>query len=61
MEEHHPSPLDVSLSFEERMEQTTHLETLCSLINELADMGCEVTMKKEIKDGAPQIQVLDGE
>ncbi len=61
VEEHHPSPLDVSLSFEERMEQTTHLETLCSLINELADMGCEVTMKKEIKDGAPQIQVLDGE
>ncbi len=61
VEEHHPSPLDVSLSFEERMEQTTHLETLCSLINELADLGCEVTMKQEKKDGAPRVQVLDVE
>jgi len=31
VEEHHPSPLDISLSFEERREQTTNLETLCSL------------------------------
>ena len=61
VEEQHPSPLDVSLSFEERMEQTANLETLCSLINELADMGCEVSMKKEVKDGAPQVQVLDVE
>ncbi len=43
------------------MEQTTDLETLCSLINELADMGCEVSMKQENKDGAPQVQVLDVE
>ncbi len=43
------------------MEQTTNLETLCSLINELADMGCEVTMKKEDKDGAPRVQVLEVE
>src|SRR5439155_25284996 len=61
VEEHHSSPLDLSLSFEERMEQTTNLETLCSLINELADMGCEVSMKKEVKEGAPQVQVLDVE
>src|SRR5204863_6069276 len=61
IEEYHPSPLDPSLSFEERIEQTTDLETLCSLINELADMGCEVTMKNESKDGAPQVQVLDVE
>jgi len=61
VEEQHPSPLDVSLSFEERMEQTANLETLCSLINELADMGCEVSMKKEVQDGAPQVQVLDVE
>jgi hypothetical protein len=51
----------LSLSFEERMEQTTDLETLCSLINELADMGCEVTVKSENKDGAPLVQVLDVE
>ena len=61
VEEHHPSPLDTSLSFEERIEQTTDLETLCSLINELADMGCEVTMKVEEKDGAPLVRVLDVE
>mgnify|MGYP007135458478 CR=1 FL=1 len=61
VEEHHPSPFDFSLSLEERIEQTTNLETLCSLINELADMGCEVTMKGEKKDGAPQVQVLDVE
>ena len=61
VEEYHPSPLDPSLSFEERIEQTTDLETLCSLINELADMGCEVTMKGENKDGAPRVQVLDVE
>jgi hypothetical protein len=61
VEEDHPSPLDWSLSLEERMEQTTNLETLCSLINELADMGCEVTMKKENKDGAPLVQVIDVE
>jgi hypothetical protein len=41
--------------------RTTDLETLCSLINELADMGCEVSMKKEVKDGAPQVRVLDVE
>ena len=61
VEEHHPSPFDLSLSFEERMEQTTDLETLCSLINELADMGCEVTIKSEKKDDAPQVLVLDVE
>lgn len=61
VEEHHPSPFDASLSFEERIEQTTNLETLCSLINELADMGCEVTMKQENKDDAPQVRVLDVE
>jgi hypothetical protein len=61
VEEHHPSPLDFSLSFEERMEQTTDLETLCSLINELADMGCGVTIKQENKDDAPQVRVLDVE
>jgi len=61
VEDHHPSPLNWSLSFEERMEQTTDLETLCSLINELADMGCEVSMKEEVKDGTPQVQVLDVE
>ncbi len=61
VEEHHPSPLDVSLSFEDRIKQTTSLETLCSLINELADMGCEVTTKEENKDGAPQVRVLDVE
>ena len=61
IEEHSPSPLDVSLSFEERTEQTTNIETLCSLINELADMGCEVTTKQENKDGAPQVRVLDVE
>ena len=47
--------------FEERMAQTTNLETLCSLINELADMGCEVSMKQEEQDGAPRVQVLDVE
>ncbi len=61
VEEHHPSPLDSSLSFEGRIKQTTGLETLCSLINELADMGCEVTTKEENKDGAPQVRVLDVE
>ena len=61
VEEHHPSPLDWSLSSEERMAQTTNLETLCSLINELADMGCEISMKKEEQDGAPRVQVLDVE
>ena len=61
VEEHHPSPLEVSLSFEERIKQTTNLETLCSLINELTDVGCEVTMKKETKDSATQVQVLDVE
>jgi hypothetical protein len=60
VEEHHPSPLDWSLSFEERIKQTTRMETLCSLINELADMGCDVTMKQENK-GAPHVQVLDVE
>ena len=43
------------------MEQTTDLETLCSLINELADMGCVVTVNSEKKDGAPRVQVLDME
>lgn len=43
------------------MRQTTDMETFCSLINELIDMGCEVTMKSENKDGAPQVQVLDVE
>jgi hypothetical protein len=43
------------------MEQTTNMETLCSLINELADMGCEVLIKEEEKDGAPQVRVLDVE
>ena len=61
VEAQHPSPFNRHLSFEERMEQTTDLETLCSLINELADMGCEVSMKHENKDGAPQVQVLDVE
>jgi len=61
VEEHHPSPLDFSLSLEERLEQTTDLETLCSLINELADMGCEVATKSETKDGVPSVQVLDVE
>ncbi len=61
VEEQHPSPLDWSLSFEERMARTTDLETLCSLMNELADMGCEVSMKQEEKDGAPQVRVLDVE
>jgi hypothetical protein len=61
VEEHHPSPLNWSLSFEERVALTTDLETLCSLINELADMGCEVSMKREVKDGAPQVRVLDVE
>lgn len=61
IEEHHPSPLDVSLSFEERIEQTTDLETFCSHINELADMGCEVIIKENEKDGAPQVRVLDVE
>jgi len=61
IEEHSPSPFDMSLSFKERMERTTHMETLCSLINELADMGCEVLIKKEKKDGAPQVRVLDVE
>ena len=59
--EHQPSPLDWSLSSQERMAQTTHMETLCSLINELADVGCEVTIKEEKKDGAPQVRVLDVE
>jgi hypothetical protein len=55
----HPS---IGLSpYEERMAQTTNLETLCSLINELADMGCEVSMKKEEQDGPPRVQVLDVE
>jgi hypothetical protein len=61
VEEHHPSPLDVSLSWEERIAQTTNLETFCSLINELADMGCEVTIKNGYEDEAPQIRVLDVE
>lgn len=61
VEEHHPSPLDWSLSIEERIKQTTRMATLCSLINELADMGCEVTMKQENKDGAPLVRVLDVE
>lgn len=61
MEEHHPSPLNWSLSLEARVAQTTGLETLCSLINELADMGCEVSVKQEVKDGAPQVRVLDVE
>jgi len=61
VEEHHPSPLDWSLSLEERLAQTTDMETLCSLINELADMGCEVSMKQEVKDGAPLVRVLDVE
>lgn len=58
VEENHPSPFDLSLSSEERIEQTTNLEEFCSLINELADMGCEVTVKSEQKDGAPQVQVI---
>lgn len=61
VEEHHPSPLDWSLSFEERLAQTTDMKTFCSLINELADMGCEVSVKREEKDGAPQVRVLDVE
>ena len=61
VEEHHPSPLDWSISLEERLAQTTDMETLCSLINELADMGCEVSMKQEVKDGAPLVRVLDVE
>ena len=61
IEEQSPSPFDVSLSMKERMEQTTNVETLCSLINELADMGCEVTIKQESKDGAPYVRVLDVE
>lgn len=61
VEEHHPSPVDWSLSLEERINQTTRMEMLCSLINELADMGCEVTMKQENKDGAPLVRVLDVE
>jgi hypothetical protein len=61
VEEQHPSPLDWSLSLEERVAQTTGMETLCSLINELADMGCEVSIKKEVRDGAPLVQVLDVE
>ena len=61
VEEHHPSPLNWSLSLEERVAQTTDLETLCSLINELADMGCEVSVKQEVKDGAPLVRVLDVE
>ena len=61
VEEHHPSPLNWSLSLEERVAQTTDMETLCSLINELADMGCEVSMKKEVSDGAPLVRVLDVE
>jgi len=61
VEEQHPSPFEMSLSFQERMERTTNRETLCSLMTELADMGCAVTMKKEKKDGAPQVQVLDVE
>jgi hypothetical protein len=61
VEEHHPPPLDWSLSFEERLAQTTDMKTFCSLINELADMGCEVSVKREEKDGAPQVRVLDVE
>ena len=61
VEEHHPSPLNWSLSLEARVAQTTGLEALCSLINELADMGCEVSVKQEVKDGAPQVRVLDVE
>jgi len=61
VEEDHPSPLDWSLSFEERMAHTTNLATLYSLINELAAMGCEVSMKQEEQDGAPRVQVLDVE
>lgn len=61
VEEHHPSPFDRSLSFEERLAKTTDMETLCSLINELADMGCEVSVKREVQDGAPQVRVLDVE
>ncbi len=61
VEEHHPSPLDWSLSLEERVAQTTCMETLCSLTNELVDMGCEVSIKKEVRDGAPLVRVLDVE
>lgn len=61
VEERHPSPLDWSLSPEERIEQTTNLEMLCSLMNELADMGCEVLMKENESDEARQVRVLDME
>ena len=61
VEEHHPSPLDWSLSLKERVAQTTDMETLCSLINELADIGCEVSVKREEKDGAQLVRLLDVE
>ena len=55
----HPSIWDFDLPIEEWMKKLTDLKELCFLVNELADMGCHVTIREG--DDSPDMKVYDVE